>query len=231
MIKTIPDKAEWPKTVDKTTDWETLFENKENGFIALVLATDTPALLKSQTETIIRTIFNRKRDQALLNKLTAFLGKIIPDDASDERFPTMQLGVRQLLEKIKEDRVKRAAISVTRKAKKKKSKKEANRRANLVTGFFRRSNDALGIVFGLMKKKPKAKKRGKKTSREKSDTSPEKDAFYQQAAYVDDGGDGDTEWQDNDLATMKEGDADKAVVFEDDVKEEGGDKYESWDDY
>jgi len=86
-----------PPTIDGTTDWEVLFENDEQGLFAIVAATQTPAQLKQITEDIIRALFSRKQDQPVLGKVTAFLEKLIPEDASEDRFPVMQVTVKELL--------------------------------------------------------------------------------------------------------------------------------------
>ncbi len=216
MISPIPEKSTWPPTIDGTTDWEVLFENDEQGLFAIVSATQTPAQLKQITEDIIRALFSRKRDQPILDKVTAFLEKLIPEDASEDRFPVMQVTVKELLCKIKENRIERAAAYVEKKAKRKKSNKKNNRRPNLIVSFFRRRADALLFLFGLV-----SGGAGKKDGEE---------AFFKQGAYVHNGG-GDTEWQDSDMHTMKEAKAAKPGIFEDLEKKKPDDKYESWDDY
>ncbi|MBL6933473.1 MAG: hypothetical protein ISR45_11030 [Rhodospirillales bacterium] len=57
----------------------------------------------------------------------------------------------------------------------------------------------------------------------------EKEQYFQQAAYVDDGN-GNTEWEDGDMYSMKEGKGTKRRPIDmDKVKED--DKYDSWDNY
>ncbi|MBL6931706.1 MAG: hypothetical protein ISR45_02070 [Rhodospirillales bacterium] len=235
MIKGIPDKSEWPKTADGTTDWEALFDNKEKGLIAFVLGNETPVQLKQQTDAIIRAIFNRKRDQALLDKLTAFLNKLIPNDAAQERFPSLQERVIELLEKIKNNRIDRARAFSEKKGKSKKSKENTNRRANPVIGFFRRRSDALGIAISLLKIKPKKSQKNKNkglkdlASSIAATAATNEDAFFQQDAYVDDSDGGNTEWEDDDSLTMKEGSYAQVIYEEDEIKED--ERLESWDDY
>ncbi|NQU56786.1 MAG: hypothetical protein HQ513_06090 [Rhodospirillales bacterium] len=226
----IPEKSKWPPTVDGTTDWEALFESDEQGLFAIVLATKTPAQLKQISEDIIRALFSRKRDQPILGKVTAYLEKIIPEDADVERFPVMQASIKQLLDKIKENRIERAAAYVEKKAKKAKrkktgNKKENNRRPNLIVGFFRSSADAFVFLFGLIS-------RGSdKKDKDIAIKEDGEEAFFKQDAYVDQGGGGDTEWQDSDMYAMKEGKTAEPGVFEDLEKKKKDDKYESWDDY
>jgi len=224
LISPIPEKSTWPPTIDGTTDWEVLFENDEQGLFAIVSATQTPAQLKQITEDIIRALFSRKRDQPVLGKVTAFLEKLIPEDASEDRFPVMQVTVKELLGKIKENRIERAAAYVEKKAKRKKSKKKNNRRPNLIVGFFRRRADALVFLFGLVS--------GGAGKKDKASAAAQdgEEAFFKQDAYVHSGG-GDTEWQDSDMHAMKEAKTAKPGAFEDLVEKKPDEKYESWDDY
>jgi hypothetical protein len=222
----IPSKSDWPVTTDGTTDWHVLFENEETGLLAIISATTAPAQLKQQTEAIIQTVFTRKRDMSVLAKVTAFLEKLIPEDVSDEHFPVMKASVLQLLGKIKENRIERAASYVEKKAKKgkrKKSKKKNNRRPNRIVGFFRRRADALVFLFDF--------KNMKKNEEKGSASEHGEDTFFKQDAYVDHGGDGNDEWQDSDMHAMKEGKAAKLGAFDDMEKKKPDNKYESWDDY
>lgn len=130
-IKPIPQPDDWPETVDGTTDWEILFEDSDTGLITLTDATTTPAQLKAQAQAIIKGVFKRKRDEPIIKKVMAFLDKLIPENAGPENFQTMQAGVRQMLRKVKTDRIKRAAAFVEN-----KKKKSPDRRGNFLTAFF-----------------------------------------------------------------------------------------------
>ncbi len=145
----IPDKAAWPKTPEGTTDWEVLFEHPNTGLVGLVSATEDPEQLKELAVTIIRTVFNRKRDKPIIAKVDAFLDKLIPPDADEDGFPTMKAGVKQMLRKVKEDRIKKATAferkSKSKKAQKKTTKK-VNRRANPIVDFFKESNAAKAVL-------------------------------------------------------------------------------------
>jgi len=230
----LPKKSDWPKTTDGTTDWESLFENPKKGLIAVITATQTPEQLRLQTDAIIHAVFSRKRDQALMANLAAYLDKLIPDNADPQRLPTMQVGVRQVLVKIKGNRIKRAAASVTKKKNKgsrKAAEKNDNRRAGRFWGRCRRCADAFAIFMGLlMPGKAKSAAKTAKRSNKAAQTS-EEEGYFQQEAYVDHGG-GDTEWEDDDMHAMKEGQSSQPSPFDDGHEEQkGGDKYESWDDY
>ncbi len=231
----IVKKSEWPSSSEGTTDWQALFEDQETGLLAVVSASKTPAQLKQQTDAVIRAIFTRERDLQVLGKLTVFLEKLIPEDASQERLPVLKATVRQLLVKIKENRIERAAAFVKKKNKKsrrKKSNGKNNRRPNIIIGFFRRNADALIFLFSLLSRGTSADLSDNqgKVSNQKDEAGEE--SFFQQEAYVHHSdGDGDTQWQDSDMHDMKEGVAAKPGIFDDLEEKKPDDKYESWDDY
>ncbi len=231
----IAKKSDWPSTSDGTTDWQALFEDQETGLLAVVSACKTPAQLKQQTDAIIRTIFPRERDMPVLGKLTAFLEKLIPEDASDERLPVMKATIRQLLGKVKENRIERAAAFVKKKSKKsrrKKSGRKNNRRPNRLVGFFRRRADAMVFLYGLLSSSDETEPADQQDREDNLQDEDGEESFFQQEAYVHHGdGDGDTEWQDSDMHDMKEGEAAKPGTFDDLEETKKDDKYESWEDY
>jgi hypothetical protein len=145
----IPEKSDWPKTDDGTTDWESLFEDDEAGLIALVQTSSTPEQLKERAVAIIKAIFTRKPDTKITAKVMVYLNKLIPEGADPERLPTMKSGVQQMLRKVKGDRIKKAAAYVQKKALKKKKgklKKKTNRRANPVGDFIHHHNTLVSIL-------------------------------------------------------------------------------------
>ncbi|NQU56646.1 MAG: hypothetical protein HQ513_05380 [Rhodospirillales bacterium] len=149
----IPEKSTWPKTADGTTDWELLFEDEETGLIAGTRACSSPKQLKQQTEAIIGAIFTRKRDQAIIAKVTAYLDKLIPENANEERLPTMKSGVEQMFRKVKDDRIRKAALYVVKKKrrdKREKRKKKPNRRANPFVEFSHNHKTATAILILLL---------------------------------------------------------------------------------
>jgi len=82
----------------------------------------------------------------------------------------------------------------------------------------------LGIVTkkGKKKGKEKGKRKGKKG---------DKAAVYKSDAYVDLGGDGNTEWQDDDMYAMKEGKSREATNIDGFIEEVKDEEKESWDNY
>ncbi len=83
----------------------------------------------------------------------------------------------------------------------------------------------VGLVLRLM---DFGKKRAKGDKKSKGKAG--KEAYFQQDAYVDMGGDGG-EWEDSDMYAMKEGKKKSRGIHDDDKKSKKKDKQESWDDY
>jgi len=230
------EKKDWPKTADGTTDWEALFEDKDQGFMAVVSASENLEQLRTRTEAITRLIFNRERDEAKVQKVMTLVNKVAPQGAGEERLPTMKAGIRQILGKVKEHRIKKAAAYAKKKKKQKtRSKNKIERRGNVVSGLLAGIAAVVTYPFSLLSSKgDKNAVAGNGMSDEKNtdnaDQGDDEDSYFQQEAYVDHGGDGNTEWQDNDLYAVKEKPAEEGA-FEDLVKTEEDNKYESWDDY
>ena len=149
----IPEKSAWPQSVDGTTDWQLLFEEEETGLIALTVACSTPEQLKQQTEAIIEAIFTRKKDASIIAKVRSYLDKLIPDNAAPERLPVMHSGVAQMLRKVKDDRIKKAAAFVEKKAHqaaRQKRKKKPNRRSNPVLEFLQKNHTAMVVLVLIL---------------------------------------------------------------------------------
>lgn len=160
MIIPVPDRSEWPKTPDGTTDWHVLFHQAETGLVTIIAATESPEQLKRQTDVIVRAIFNRKRDKNSVKKITAFLNKLIPDDADAQKLPAMKASLQKMFEKVEENRIAKAAAY----AKKQKTKtpddgdddttSRSDRRAGPIADFFHTNRAAkitlIASVVGLI---------------------------------------------------------------------------------
>jgi len=84
----------------------------------------------------------------------------------------------------------------------------------------------VGLVLRLMGFGKKKAKNGKKSKGKAG-----KEAYFQQDAYVDMGGDGG-EWEDNDMNALKDGlTKSRGIHDDDDKKSKKQEKEESWDDY
>ncbi len=101
------------KARDETTDWEAVFEDKENGFVSLIENAPSKAALKKCTNIVIHALLRRKDDAA--NKLACkkSLEEIIPADADTDTKTGADLEktrkkIVELLRSIKEIRKKKA---------------------------------------------------------------------------------------------------------------------------
>lgn len=150
----IPQKTDWPKTAEGTTDWETLFEDDEAGLVAYVQAASSPQQLKERVEEIIRAIFIRRPDATIITRVMTFMNKLIPEDASPQHLPTMQAAIHKMLMKVKDDRIKKAAAFVAKKARQKNkrqsSKKKPDRRANPIVVYLQNNNGLKAVLIVLL---------------------------------------------------------------------------------
>lgn len=113
------DGNEWPRTDQGVTDWEFVFEDDQDGFIALVEMAKTPFVMKDCTTVIIQELFTRDDDAMNIMKFIIALNDIIPDDKelsqNTDELAAMRLGISALLRRIKQDRLKKAAIFLQQK--------------------------------------------------------------------------------------------------------------------
>lgn len=137
----IREESEWPKTPDGATDWEFLFEDKKTGWMTGIEASDTPEQLKQRSQDVIKAVFNRKEDPALVEKISNYLEKIIPDTADHHRLPTMKAGTCQLMRKLKENRIHKAehfSEKTVARVNTRKPKQQKDRRTHPVSAFLQR---------------------------------------------------------------------------------------------
>ncbi len=104
-----PDGRTWPVTPDDTTDWETVFENPETGFIPLIAMAHSPEVLKQTTLVVIRKLFSRKNDESNFETFAAVLDEIVADVAPASDIDAMRADVIELLRLIKQERQQKAA--------------------------------------------------------------------------------------------------------------------------
>jgi len=123
-------KAGWPKTPDGTIDWETVFETPNTGLIAMLADVGNHELLFKVTGTIIRQLFTRKGDELEVERFLRELTKIVGnaekngDDVGETRD-----AVIDLLRRIKNGRVKKAAAYVAEQKRKEALGEKQRRRA------------------------------------------------------------------------------------------------------
>ncbi len=99
--------ANWPKLPDGTVDWETVFENPDDGLIQLIEAARKSKTLIDCTAMIIQTLFTRNGDEDVRAKYTQKLAIIATSDLDD--LSGIASKTTTILRAIKDDRIKRAA--------------------------------------------------------------------------------------------------------------------------
>ncbi len=101
------------KTSDETTDWEAVFEGKENGLISLVENARSTAVLRKCVLVVIHALLRRKDDATDKLACERSLEEIIPADADADTKTGVDLEktrkkIVELLRTIKEIRKKKA---------------------------------------------------------------------------------------------------------------------------
>ncbi len=84
------------ETRDEMTDWEAIFENKENGFVSLIENAPSKAALKKWTNIVIHALLRRKDDAG--NKLACkgSLEGTIPADTDADIKTSMDLEMTRI---------------------------------------------------------------------------------------------------------------------------------------
>ncbi len=103
------EKPETPKTPSTATDWEAAFEDPETGLIALIASARSPAALRKSAAFVIERLCIRMDDPAEIERLTAELNQLIPDDTTEEDLSRIDEAVTTILRRIKEERKRKAA--------------------------------------------------------------------------------------------------------------------------
>ena len=110
-------KPDWPQTPDGTIDWETVFEDPTTGIIPVLSQAPNKKILHKISVTVVKQLFARKDDavqvERFLKELDAFLGET---DGSED-LPVMRDSILNLLRRIKDGRVTKAAAYVAGKKK------------------------------------------------------------------------------------------------------------------
>ncbi len=106
-------KTAWQKTPEGTTDWESVFETPETGFIALVSQVPSIEALKLAATVVIEKLFTRKADTAERTKLIGQLDDIIAKSGDD--FAAAVEATARLLRTIKDTRIEKARAYIERK--------------------------------------------------------------------------------------------------------------------
>ena len=102
------DKQSWPQTPEGLTDWEAAFEDPSKGFIALITQAKSPTALRQSTIVVIEKLYTRQNDPTEVERFSAELNQMIPDDAQEEDLPGIAAAVTGILRQIKDDRIQKA---------------------------------------------------------------------------------------------------------------------------
>lgn len=131
-------KPDWPQTPDGTIDWETVFEHPETGIIPALSAAHSKEALHKGTYVVIRQLFTRKNDEIQVANFLKELDVILGDVGGSEDLPQMRASILNLLRRIKDGRIQKAAEYVANKKKeaaageksaRRKKKQDRDRRA------------------------------------------------------------------------------------------------------
>ncbi len=98
----------WPRTEAGIIDWEAVFEDPRSGLIPLIREAHSAAALRKGTIVIIEKLHSRKDDSGVIEKFTAELNRMIPDDTKAENLPLVAKAVTAILRRIKEERIRKA---------------------------------------------------------------------------------------------------------------------------
>ncbi|MCK5166249.1 MAG: hypothetical protein KAQ66_02990, partial [Rhodospirillaceae bacterium] len=108
MNKNTDKKPLWPQTPEGTTDWDVVFEDPTNGFVAIISQAKTPETLQQTTMLIIKKLFTRDDDGAEVSRFSAQLDQIISGVEKGGQLDATVDAVVSLLRTIKEERKERA---------------------------------------------------------------------------------------------------------------------------
>ncbi len=91
-----------------TIDWEVMFENAETGLIPLISGAGSARALRDSALAVVKLLYTRKDDSPELERLTAELQGLIPNDTPENALPRIVEGVTAILRQIKDDRIHKA---------------------------------------------------------------------------------------------------------------------------
>ena len=98
----------WPKTEAGTIDWEVVFENPETGLIRLISGARSAGALRDSAMAIVELLYTRKDDPPEVERFTAELQGLIPEDTPEHLLPSLVEGVTAILRQIKDERIRKA---------------------------------------------------------------------------------------------------------------------------
>ncbi len=101
-------KKTWPKTAAGTIDWEVVFEDPETGLIPLISGAKSAGALRDSALAVIKLLYTKKDDPPEIERFTAELQSLIPDDTPEHFLPRLVEGVTAILRQIKDERIRKA---------------------------------------------------------------------------------------------------------------------------
>ena len=128
MDAPVKDAQSRPKNADGTADWETIFEDAENGLIPLVARAQSMEGLTACATLVINQLFTRKNDAAERDRLQGLLARLLKQGEAEGGIDGAREGVIGMLRSIKQERLLKAAAYVAEKRAKPESIAERERR-------------------------------------------------------------------------------------------------------
>lgn len=112
----VASKPNWPKTPAGATDWEVVFEAPESGLIALISGAQSATALRKTTLVIVEKLYVRDDDPSEIERFTAEISAMIPDNLPAQDLPLIADAVAGILRQIKTGRIECAAAYEAEKA-------------------------------------------------------------------------------------------------------------------
>ena len=156
MNKNTDKKPLWPQTPEGTTDWNMVFDDPANGFIAIISQAKTPEALQQTTMLIIKKLFTRDDDGPEVSRFSAQLDQIISGVEKGGQLGATVEAVVGLLRTIKEERKEKAREYLENKKKGKISGERRIRRkkntlaAKIFRGLLAASEPKIAIPIILL---------------------------------------------------------------------------------
>ncbi|MCK4939596.1 MAG: hypothetical protein KAR80_04825 [Rhodospirillaceae bacterium] len=146
----------WPQTPEGTTDWDVVFEDPTNGFIAIISQAKTPEALRQTTELVIKKLFTRDDDGPEVARFCNELDQIISLINENDQLAATVDAVAGLLRSIKNERKEKAREYLENKKKGSMSGERRSRRkkntlaAKIFRGLLVASDPKIAIPIILL---------------------------------------------------------------------------------
>jgi len=96
----------WPETTDGRIDWEKVFEDPETGLITVITRARSPVALRKSTVFVIEAIYAQGSAPLEIEKFTAELELMLPDNLPGSALPNVAEAVTTVLREIKQERIR-----------------------------------------------------------------------------------------------------------------------------